>query len=189
MMSFLKNKFQDENEYVVFDTETTGLDIKKDEIISIGAIKVKDNKILLHDSFHLFIKPSINLKQKNVSIHQIRDCDLENALSLNDAIIKFLEFIGSLPLVGYYLEFDVAMVNKGIKALTGSKLKNKQIEVSGLYYEKKIKSITQGKIDLSFEAIIKDLNIPRLKAHDALNDAIMTAFMFLKLQKQNKLKR
>ncbi|NIA03359.1 MAG: 3'-5' exonuclease, partial [Nitrospirae bacterium] len=114
--------------------------------------------------------------------HQIRHCDLEDAIPVEDAIEKFLYFIGNRPLVGYYLEFDVAMINKYIKPMFGITLPNKKEEVSAIYYDKKIATIPQGNIDLRFDTILKDLDLPKLQAHDALNDAVMTAMIYLKLK-------
>jgi DNA polymerase-3 subunit epsilon len=95
---------------------------------------------------------------------------------------EFLEFIGSRPLIGYYLEFDVEMINKYLEPLLGIKLPNKMIEVSELYFDKTISLIPQGNIDLRFDTILKDLKIPRMGQHNALNDAIMTAMIYIKLQ-------
>jgi DNA polymerase-3 subunit epsilon len=191
-LSFQKKRLKDKNflylfdenssdEVIVFDTETTGLNPKSDEIISIGAVKVKGNKILTSEKFHIFIKSEKESHRDAIKIHKIRNCDLENGLAIEDGIEKFLRFIGSRTLVGYYLEFDVAMVNKYIKPLIGVNLPNRQIEVSALYFDKKIGKIPQGNIDLRFDTIAKDLDIPIFGKHDALNDSIMTALIYLKL--------
>ena len=84
--------------------------------------------------------------------------------------------------MGYYLEFDVAMINKYTSEMLGISLPNTKQEVSALYYDKKIRAIPQGNIDLRFDTIVEDLNLPKLQAHDALNDAVMTAMMYLKLK-------
>jgi DNA polymerase-3 subunit epsilon len=102
-------------------------------------------------------------------------------------VLQFLRFIGSRPLVGYYLEFDVAMINKYLRPLLGIVLPNKQTDVSGIYYEKKITAIPQGHIDLRFDVIMSDLDLPSLGQHDAFNDALMTAMMYVKLQNVKKL--
>ena len=171
------------DEVVVFDCETTGLKPKVDDIISIGAVKVKGNKILTNEALHLFVKQDKQISHKSITIHQIRHCDLENAIALDEAIETFLHFIGNRKLVGYYLEFDVAMINKTIKPMFGITLPNKQEEISALYYDKKIARIPQGNVDLRFATILKDLSLPELQAHDALNDAVMTAMMYLKLRR------
>jgi len=175
------------DEVVVFDCETTGLKPKVDDIISIGAVKVKGNKILTNEAIHLFVKQEKQINHKSITIHQIRHCDLGEAISIEEAIEKFLYYIGNRKLVGYYLEFDVAMINKYIKPMFGITLPNKKEEVSAIYYDKKIATIPQGNIDLKFDTILKDLSLPTLQAHDALNDAVMTAMMYLKLQNINKI--
>lgn len=195
---FNRKKLKDENyaflfndppldEFVVYDTETTGLNPKKDEILSIGAIKIKGNKILTSEKFELFVQPTKEISEESIKIHQIRNIDLQNGSEPNDALDKFLHFIGSRPLVGYYLEFDVNMINKYLKPFLGIKLPNKQIEVSGIYHDKKIKFIPEGNIDLRFDVIMKDLELPIFGKHDAINDAIMTAMMYVKLKNISKI--
>lgn len=175
------------DEVVVFDTETTGLNPKKDEILSIGAVIVKENKILTSQKFELFVKPTRDINEESIKIHQIRNIDLQNGLESHDAIMQFLHFIGSRPLVGYYIEFDAKMVNKYVKTLLGISLPNEQIEVSGIYHDKKMKLIPDGTIDLRFDVMMKDLGLPIFGKHDALNDAVMTAMMYLKLQNISKI--
>jgi len=170
------------DEYVCFDCETTGLSPKKDEIISIGAIIIKGNKIIHSKKFERFAKTKKPLNSESIKIHHIRECDIKNALDINDVITEFLEFIGNRPLVGYFLEFDCAMINKYIKQNLGITLPNKQIEVSALYYDKMIKKYPEGNIDLRFDVIMKKLSLPRLGKHDAINDVIMTSMIFLKLK-------
>ena len=170
-------------EYVVFDTETTGLNPKEDEILSIGAVKIKDNKILTSQTFEIYLKNSKDISPKSIEIHRIRPCDLQNATDVEDGIKEFLHFIGSRPLIGYYLEFDVAMINKYIKPMLGITLPNEMIEVSEIYFEKKITLIPQGNIDLRFDTILQNYDIPNMGLHNAVNDAIMTAMIYLKLTK------
>ena len=171
-------------EVVVFDTETTGLDPKEDEILSIGAVKIKDNKILTSQTFEVFVKNTKEISSKSIEIHQIRPCDLKNAKSMDEALEEFLYFIGSRPLIGYYLEFDISMINKYLKPKLGIVLPNKQIEVSEIYFDKTIALIPQGNIDLRFDTILKNCSIPNMGAHNAVNDAIMTAMVYLKLTTQ-----
>jgi len=173
------------DEVVVFDTETTGLSPKKDEILSIGAVKIKGNRILTSQTFEVFLKPSKAISKESIEVHHIRPCDLENALEPEKGVRAFLEFIGNRPLVGYYLEFDVEMINRYIKPLLGITLPNKQTEVSGLYFDKRSAKIPQGNIDLRFDTILRSLKIPNMGQHNAVNDAIMTAMIYLKLT-QNK---
>ena len=170
------------DEYVCLDCETTGLNPKKDEILSIGAVHIKDNKILMRKTFNIFVKPSQNVNAEAIKIHQIRPIDLQNAVDPKIAILDLLEFIGSRPIVGYYIKFDIAMISKYTKKYIGIKLPNESIEVSSMYYRTRKKTSEYEFIDLKFDTIMKELNIPTLGKHDALNDAIMTSMIFLKLR-------
>ena len=171
-----------DDEFVCFDCETTGLNPKIDEIISIGAVKIKGNKILTSQKFERLAKPkNIHMNAESIKIHRIRACDLEVGDNIQDVIYDFLDFVGNRPLVGYYLEFDVAMINKYTKNFIGITLPNKKIEVSAIYYDKKIGTIPQGNVDLRFDTIMKDLDLPLMGKHDALNDAVMTSMIFIKL--------
>ena len=97
-------------------------------------------------------------------------------------IIEFLEFIGSRTLVGYFLEFDINMINKYLKPMLGIKLPNKALEVSAIYHDYKMEIIPQGHIDLRFNTIMDELKIPNFGKHDAFNDALMTSMIFVKLK-------
>ena len=177
-----------EEEYVCFDCETTGLNPKVDDIVSIGAVIIKNNTIVASKKFVKFIKPKTKLQAEAIKIHHIRECDLEDAEDINNVIDEFLHFIGNRTLVGYYLEFDIAMINKYLKPKLGITLPNKIHEVSAIYYDYKIEKIPQANIDLRFNTIMDELDIPSLGKHDAYNDAIMTAMIFIKLKNSSKVK-
>ena len=169
------------NEYVCLDCETSGLNPKKDEILSIGAVHIKDNKILMRKTFNIFLKPSKNINVESIKIHHIRPVDLKNGIDAQEAIYQLLDFIGSRPIVGYYIKFDVAIISRYTKEFIGIKLPNKTIEVSSMYYKTIRKRSDYQFVDLRFDTILKKLDIPILGKHDALNDALMTAMIFLKL--------
>ena len=169
------------NEYVCLDCETSGLNPRKDEILSIGAVHIKDNN-LMRKTFNLFLKPTKYIDHESIKIHHIRPIDLENGVDPKEAIYQLLEFIGSRPIVGYYIKFDVAIISKYTKKFIGINLPNETIEVSSMYYKTRKKSSDYEFIDLKFDTILKNLDIPALGKHDALNDAIMTSMMFLKLR-------
>lgn len=170
------------DEYICLDCETTGLKPRKDEILSIGAVLIRGNKVIMRKTINIFLKPSSNVSAESIKIHHIRPIDLENASEPKDAICQLLDFIGSRPIVGYYIKFDIAMISKYTKKYLGIKLPNESIEVSSMYYKTKKRSSEYEFVDLKFDTIMKELNIPELGKHDALNDAIMTAMMFLKLK-------
>lgn len=171
------------DEYICFDCETTGLNPEIDDIVSIGAVLIKDNIIVSSKRFVRYVKPkSCNLSENSIKVHHIRECDLKDALDIEDVVLEFLDFIGNRTLVGYFLDFDIRMVNKYLKPKIGINLPNKTIEVSAVYHDFKIELIPQGFIDLRFNTILEELDIPSFGVHDSFNDALMTAMIFLKLK-------
>jgi len=168
------------DEVVSIDCETTGLNPKKDDIVSIAAVKIRGNQILTSEAYRVTVKPKANLAADSIKIHQIRKADVAGEGCIEDELPKFLAYIGNRPLVGYWTSFDVRMLNKSVVAMLNIKLQNKVIDVCDLYYDRKYGKAPPGtKIDLRFAAILEDLNLPQLKAHDAFNDAVSTAQMYV----------
>lgn len=175
------------DELVSFDCETTSLNVKEAEIISIGAVKIRGNTVLTSESFYVLVKPEGMMEATNVTIHGLRPKDLSNGIPVETAIEQFLDFVGGRPLVGYYLEYDVAMVNKFLKPMLGIQLPQKQIEVSSIYYRQEMKKkYYDTYVDMRMAPMIKKLNIPDLPRHDALNDSINVALMYLSLMAREK---
>ena len=176
------------DEYVSLDCETTGLNVKNDEIISVGAVRIVGDKIMSSERLELLIKPEKGVSAESARIHRLRDRDLADGIPIQDAMKQLMRFIGARPLVGYYLEFDVAMLNRAIWPILGLGLPQPKIEVSALYYDHKFRQLppyqqqASADIDLRFSTLMNDLDLPWREAHDALNDAVMTAMAFIKLQ-------
>ena len=173
-------------EWVSIDCETTGLDKDNDHIISVGAVRISGQRVLTSQKLELLVKPDANrqpMAADSVRIHQLRESDLaEHGLPPLEVAQRVLEFIGSRPLVGYYLEFDVAMLNRLVQPLIAIPLPQPQIEVSGLYYDHKYRQDPNAHIDLRLASMMKDLGLPERKAHNPVNDATMAALAFIKLQ-------
>ena len=175
-------------EWVAIDCETTGLNRRADEIIAIGAVRIVGQRILTSERLELLVRPDKGVPADSVRIHRLRERDVAQGLLLPDAMRQLLHFIGSRPLVGYYLEFDVAMLNRALRPLLGIGLPQPKIEVSALYYEHKFRQLppyqqqANADIDLRFATLMDDLGLPRRDAHDALNDAVMAALAFVKLR-------
>lgn len=175
------------DELVSFDCETTSLEVKEAEIISIGAVKIRGNQILTSESFYVLVKPEGMMEASNVTIHGLRPKDLSEGISVQEALRQFLDFVGGRPVVGYFLEYDVAMVNKFLKPMLGIKLPNKQIEVSSIYYRQEVqKKFYDSYVDMRMAPMIRKLGIPDLPRHDALNDSINVAMMYLALQARSR---
>ena len=176
------------DEWVALDCETTGLNVRSDEIIAIGAVRIVGNRILTSARLELLVRPDKSVPADSVRIHRLRSTDVAQGLPIEEALGQLLRFIGSRPLVGYYLEFDVAMLNRALWPLLGMGLPQPAIEVSAMYYEHKFRQLppyqqhANADIDLRFATLMDDLGLPRREAHDALNDAVMAALAFVKLR-------
>lgn len=173
-------------EWVSIDCETTGLDRAKDHIISIGAVPIRGGRICTSERLELLIRPDADrapFKAESVRIHQLREADVaEHGVSPQEAAQQVLHFIGSRPLVGYYLEFDVAMLNRLVAPLIGIPLPQEQIEVSGLYYDLRYRQNPDAHIDLRMDVMMSALELPQRAAHNPVNDATMAALAFVKLR-------
>ncbi|HSW03093.1 3'-5' exonuclease [Aquabacterium sp.] len=176
-----------DQEWVALDCETTGLDVRRDQIISIGAVRIVGNRLLTSQRLELLVRPERALKVDSMRVHRLREQDVAQGLDPAPAMRQLLDFIGSRPLVGYYLEFDVAMLNREIWPLLGVRLPQRKIEVSAMYYDFKNRQLPAhqrgGAIDLRFATMMNELALPLREAHDALNDAVMAGLAFLKLRR------
>lgn len=176
------------DEWVALDCETTGLNTRSDEIIAIGAVRIQGRRILTSQRLELLIRPEKAVSADSIRVHRLREQDVAGGLPAPEAVRRLLHFIGARPLVGYYLEFDVAMINRVARPLLGMGLPQPQVEVSRLYYDHKFRQLPayqqhdQADIDLRFATIMADLGLPTRDAHDALNDAVMAALAFIKLR-------
>ncbi len=177
-----------EQEWVSLDCETTGLKVGHDEIIAVGAVRIVGDRVLASESLQLRVRPSRRVSAQSIRIHQLRDMDVADGMAPEQAVRQLLHFIGPRPLVGYYLEFDVAMLNQVVLPLIGLRLPQRQIEVSALYHRWKIRQLplhlqhAPPQIDLRLDTLMRDLGVTRRKAHEPLNDAVMAALAFIKLR-------
>ena len=175
-------------EWVALDCETTGLNTRSDEIIAIGAVRIVGQRILTSERLELLVRPERGVPATSIRVHRLRQQDVAVGVPLEQAMRRLLHFIGARPLVGYYLEFDVAMINRALKTTLGLALPQDRIEVSRLYYDHVFQQLPPHKqqggteIDLRFATIMRELALPTRDAHDALNDAVMAALAFVKLR-------
>lgn len=96
--------------FVVFDLETTGLDVKKNEIIEIGAIRVNRDSTV-HDTFQALVKPANRIPKKIEGFTGITQAMLDaDGEPVASALRGFHDFIGDLPLVCFNAEFDMAFL-------------------------------------------------------------------------------
>jgi DNA polymerase III subunit epsilon len=177
----------DTDEAISLDCETTGFDPGIDDVISIAAIPITGTRIRTSEAFRAVIKPDAALEGGSIKVHQLRRKDVEHGQPMRDVMPELLRFIGNRPLIGYWIAFDASMLDKHVFRLLNIRLPNRLIDVCDLYYDRKYGNAPPGTaVDLRFAAILDDLALPHLHAHDAFNDAVMAAqaFVILKDMKQ-----
>ena len=176
--------------FVVCDTELTGFDRKRDEIISIGAVLIRDLQIDLGTTFHQYIRPR-NLRHTEATlIHRITPEQLAGAPPLEEVLPDFIKFSGNGLMVGHFVELDMGFLNKATRRLMGGTLANPAIDT--IRMARRYRQILLGPFheedDHSVSYVLEDLareyNLPLFKPHDALEDAIQTAYLFLFLLKK-----
>jgi DNA polymerase-3 subunit epsilon len=176
--SFQQNR-QDLNQtrFVVFDTETTGLNPKTDRILSIGTIAIEAFQIDVSDHLECYVKQDL-FNIETVEIHGLLKEGHIRKVEENEAIKLFLKHIENAVLVAHHITFDIAMINEALKRMDLPKLKNKVIDTGQLY--KKTKYIKENK-HYSLDELCEVFNIKMHDRHTASGDAFLTAVLFLKL--------
>ena len=167
-------KGQDLNtEYIVFDIETTGLSQKKNKIIEIGAVKVKDGEEI--DRFSEFINPEEPIPYSIEQLTSITDEMVMHAPTIDVILPKFLEFCGDDIVVAHNAAFDTGFIKKNARDL-GMKFDNTIMDTMTLSH---VLLPELGKFTL--DRVCKALNVKNEHHHRAVDDANATAKIFVKL--------
>ncbi len=170
--------------FVVFDTETTGLNTSHDRILSIGAVSLNNNTINVADSFEVYLEQD-EFNSNTVKIHGILKKGNLQKISEKKAIKKFLGYINNSVLVAHHTSFDIEMINNSLNRINLPKLKNKKIDTGNLY--KKLENRNEN--NHSLDSICEEFNIPRSDRHTSSGDAYITALLFLKIMSKLKKER
>lgn len=163
--------------FVALDTETTGFDYENDRILCIGAVAIKNNKILVSDSIEIYVKQEV-FNKETVKIHGIRKDGNETKFSEEEAIIKFIEYLDDAVIVAHHTAFDITMINMALKRLNVGHLESKQLDTN--YIHKKITKTDTNKKIFSLDELCEIYNVKMHDRHTALGDALITAYLFLK---------
>lgn len=166
--------------FVVLDTETTGLDPTRNQVISIACFRVKYSSLDLSDSFEIMIRRSAYHPGGDVRIHGILAKHNATGLSERDALLYFLEFIQANILVGHHIDFDLRFLNRSLKQHFGLILKNKVLDTAALAARLE-KPVFEKAGTESLDILCHRYGIAPLQRHTATGDAYMTAILFMKL--------
>ena len=166
--------------YVVFDLETTGLYADKgDSIIEIGAVKMKNGKII--DTFDTFVNPNVKLSSEIISITGITDEMLVDAPSEEDSVKSFIDWVGEYPMVAHNAKFDISFINSAYRKYNLGVLNNTLIDTLGLS-----RYLESNERYHNLATLVIRYNIPwdEEKHHRANYDAEGTALILYKMLKK-----
>jgi DNA polymerase-3 subunit epsilon len=176
--------------FVVCDTELTGFNRKKDEIISIGAVLIRDLQIDLGATFHQYIRPANTEHTRATFIHRITPQQLMAARPLEEVLPDFVDFAGNGLMVGHYVALDMDFLNRAARKVFGGTLSNPGIDTMRMaqgYRRVRLGHFhEQDNASYSYvlEELAREYHLPIFKTHDALEDAMQTAYLFLFLLKK-----
>lgn len=156
--------------YISFDLETTGLNEKKDSIIEIGAVKVKDGKVI--DRFARFLKPSVPISSAITNLTGITNDMVKNAGDTKTTIQDFVRFCDGYSLVGHNIQFDYKFMK------TYAVHYGLSFEKEGIDTLKIARKVHKDLESRSLESLCSYYQITNASAHRAYHDALATAKIY-----------
>lgn len=166
-----------ENLIVAIDIETTGLNVTKDKIIAIGAVKTQNTK---RSQFYRLTKIDTELPSNITELTGITaELLASEGVSLLDALKELKTFIGDLPLVGYNSHFDANFLSEAFKHTTMSSFSENIVDLMPIV-KKENKFIDNYRLN----TVLEEYDIKNLHPHNALSDAQATFELATKLMKK-----
>lgn len=168
--------------FVVLDTETTGLDLRRDRVITIGAVAVNEGQIDLSDVFDALLK--IEHNQSSVTVHGITRDEAQSGANEPEALLAFLAYLGDGVIVGHHIGFDIDMLDAACERHFNIRLCNRCIDTMELTLG--LDALADASADpaqqgYSLDALCARFGVLPHDRHTAAGDAFMTALVFLRL--------
>jgi len=170
---FGTNDISFEDEFIVFDIETTGLSALSCKITEIGAVRVKNDEVL--EIFSTFVNPEEHIPEDITTLTGITDEMVKDAPKTKDAVRSFLDFIGNRTLIAHNAAFDTGFIRKACED-NGFEFNNAFLDTVSIsrFVNPDLK---KHKLDV----IAKYFNLGEFDHHRAYNDAEMTAKIFYRM--------
>ena len=168
--------------FVVLDSETTGLNPRKDRIVTMGAIAVLNHEILIEDSFEALLKVEYN--SSAVTVHGVTRDESRGGLDEPEALDQFLRYLGDGIIVGHHIGHDVDTFNAGYERHFGFHMENPSLDTMELALHLERDGAFAGRNaiqDFSLDALCALFNIIPHDRHTAAGDAFITALVFQRL--------
>ena len=164
--------------YTVFDTETTGLEPSKgDEIIQIGAARIVNNRLLRQETFNQIVDPEIPLKPESIPIHGITEDMVRGQPNIDVVLPAFHEFCEDTVLIAHNAAFDMRFLQLK-EDRTGIRFTQPVLDTLLLSAV-----VHPNQESHKLDVILERLGITIATRHNALEDALATGEVFLKLVK------
>lgn len=154
-------------DYVILDLETTGLDPAFDEIIEIGAIRVRNGEEV--ERFNSLVKPSYPVDPYIEELTGLTNAILKTAPNLSEVLPAAYEFIGSDIIVGHNVNFDINFLYDNLSDLLGLTCKNDFVDTLRLS-RKLLPELSHHRLSDIAEA----LGVERVQEHRSLGDCETT---------------
>ena len=170
--------------YVVIDTELTGLNEKKDSIVSIGAVRMEGGRIEMGDSFYRLVNPGSDLTAASVVIHEIMPSEVRTEPEISGVLEQFREFCGHDVIVGYCVSIDMDFLNSESRRLFRRPFENQVVDIQPLFEWMVSRGIFPWKGEMTSPRqyrlydLAKNFDIAVNGGHNAMIDAFITAQVF-----------
>ena len=175
----------EEYDFVVLDTELTGLKVKKDEIVSIGAVRISKMRINIQESLYCCVCPSREVPKQSVLVHGITPAQASKAPPLKDVFLRLLEYCGNSVIIGHNISLDMGVINRCLKQSFRGTLHNLCVDTMRLaraYHERHWAGSPEGfdsEKSYNLKSLSHEFDLPLFPEHNAFNDALQTAYLFL----------
>lgn len=168
--------------FVVLDSETTGLDPRRDRIVTIGAIAVAGHEIVIEDSFEAMVRLAYN--SSAVTVHGVTREESQAGLDEREALARFREYLGDGVIVGHHIGHDVETFNAGYGRHFGWRMENPSLDTMELTLNLEKDGAFGGREeirDFSLDGLCALFHIAPHDRHTAAGDAFLTALVFQRL--------
>jgi DNA polymerase-3 subunit epsilon len=178
----------DKVEILAVDFETTGLNAKQDKLLSVGFITLKKQQISLKTSYHQIIKTKEQLEESNVIIHHITDSQKEQGKALAVVVETLLKALAGKVMLVHFARIERQFLTEACYELYGMAPIFPMIDTLALAKRRLDKrDVAYDPSELRLTNLRNNFQLPEHHAHNALNDAIATAELFMaQMSKANK---
>jgi len=169
-----------ETDFLAIDLETTGLDMRRDLILSVGYVVLHGTRIDLGSACHRVVRIDRTIPEASAVIHQITDDQAARGLELRDVMAELLEVLAGKVMIAHHAVIERGFLGNACRRLWGAGLPVPVVDTQMLArrsFERR--QIPFKGSDLRLHALGDRFNLPRYGAHHALSDALAAAELFL----------